>query len=256
MMKKVVLVIGATSMIGTAVAKLFSGHEIKLMLVGRDHEKLCKLSASLTGETEFCVADVSVPEEIEAMISKTLKVFRRIDAIIINTAIYPWKTIEELGLAEWNQTLAVNLTAPFLLAKASYDSMKSLGSGNIIFISSIAGEQIGLPHMAAYASSKAAINGFMRTAAIEFAPSNIKVNSISPGKVFDSSIMTDAERKVKLAPVPLQRFIEPDDIAKMALFLISEAANSITGQNFIIDGGQSILGENGHLLNKQGVDEL
>jgi len=247
MKDKVVLVIGATSMIGMSVAKLFAQHGMKLMLVGRNHKKLSALVDELAGEVEFCVADVSIPKDIELVINKTLKLFKRIDAVIINTAIYPWKKIEELELADWNNALAVNLTAPFLIGKACYASMKKLKSGSIIFISSIVGEIIGLPHMAAYASSKAAVNGFMRTAAIEFAPSNITVNSISPGKMYDISTMTNAEIKARLAPIPLQRFIEPDDIANMALFLISTPARNITGQNFIIDGGQSILGENGHL---------
>ncbi len=114
-------------------------------------------------------------------------------------------------------------------------------------MSSTAGENLGLPHMAAYSASKAGLNGFMRTAAVEFSKYNINVNSISPGKIYDENILTQDECRKKLRPIPLQRFIKPMDVAHMALFLASEKANNITGQNFIIDGGQSILGEEAHI---------
>ncbi len=161
-------------------------------------------------------------------------------------ACYPWKLISELSLIEWQQTLDTNLTSAFLTTQACFSVMKKQPAGNIIFISSIAGEIIGLPHMSSYATTKAGINGLMRTAAIEFAPYNIKVNSISPGKMYDSQNLEEKDFKNKIAPIPLQRFIDPKNIADMALFLIEKGEN-ITGQNFIIDGGQSIVGENSHV---------
>lgn len=244
---KVTLIVGATSMIGQACAHLFAQEGRKLMLAARNEHELNKLAKELPGEVGYCVADICIEESVKSIISKTLKTFHRIDAVILNVAIYPWRQINELDLAEWNQTLNTNLTGPFLITQACFSVMKKQQAGNIIFISSIAGEIIGLPYMAAYAASKAGINGFMRTAALEFAPYNINVNSISPGKVYDPNQLSDDEQKIKIAPIPLQRFIEPQDIANMALFLLSDKAKNITGQNFIIDGGQSIIGENAHI---------
>ena len=136
-----------------------------------------------------------------------------------------------------------NLTGAFLLTKYCIPSMKKRGFGKFVFISSIAGESIGLPNMSAYATSKSGLNGFMRTAALELAPFNINVNSISPGKIYDPSALSQEEMETKTSSIPFKRFVEPTDIAHMAEFLISERSKNITGQNFAIDGGQSILGD-------------
>lgn len=119
--------------------------------------------------------------------------------------------------------------------------MQEKRQGKIIYISSLAGEIKGLPHMSAYSATKAGLNGFMRTCALELAPFNINVNSISPGKVYDHTTLTKEQVTEKLETVPLKRFIDPLDIAHMVEFLISEKAQNITGQNFIVDGGQSII---------------
>ena len=97
--------------------------------------------------------------------------------------------------------------------------------------------------MSAYATSKAGLKGFMRALSLELAPFNINVNSISPGKTFDPSTLSQEEIEKKTASIPLRRFIEPVDIACLAKFLISDQAKNITGQDFIVDGGQSILGD-------------
>lgn len=240
MKDNVVLILGATSMIGDACARLFSQYGMKLMLVAKDENKLRKLAHELNENVEFCIADLSSSDQINLIVNKTLKSFNRIDTVIHNVAIYPWKKIDELSLAEWNNTLNINLTSAFLATQSVFSVMKKQRVGNIIFMSSIAGEKIGLPDMSAYSASKAGLNGFMRTAALEFAPYNVNVNSISPGRMYDASTLTQNELEKKLAPIPLQRFIKPSDIANMAMFLLSDKAINITGQNFIIDGGQTI----------------
>lgn len=246
MRDKVVLITGATSMIGQACAHLFSQKGMKLMLAGRSAPKLENFAKDLTGHVDLCVTDICLEADVQSMVEQTMASFHRIDAVIHNIAVYPWKLINELELLEWKQTLDTNLTGAFLTTKACSRIMQKQRSGKFIFMSSIAGETMGLPYMSAYAASKAGINGFMRTAAIEFAPYNINVNSISSGKMFEAHTLTEEEQRLKLSPLPLKRFIEPIDIAEMALFLLSDKAKNITGQNFIIDGGQSILGEDAH----------
>src|SRR6185437_3108338 len=174
-----------------------------------------------------------------------LNTYNQIDAVIYNTAIYPISNVELLSHKAWRDTLDINLSGAFSVAKACVPIMKKQNSGKFLFISSTAGEIIGLPSQVAYATSKAGLNGLMRTLAIELAPFNI-VNSISPGKVFDTSTLSQEEILHKLRPIPLKRFIDPEDIAYMVQFLLSEKGKNITGQNFIIDGGQSILGEDSH----------
>lgn len=234
-------------MIGNACAHLFAHNRMKGMLTAHTKEKLESLSQIRDEDFQKRSMDVCSETDVQRIINQTIESFHRIDAVIYNAAIYPYKSIEECDLLDWKKGLDTNLTGAFAVTKACIPIMKKQGFGKIVFISSIAGENIGLPCMSAYASSKAGLNGFMRTAAIELAPFNINVNSISPGKVYDPQTLTAEERDIKLSPVPLKRFVHPNDVAEMAFFLISDKANSITGQNFIIDGGQSILGEERHL---------
>ncbi len=247
MKDQVAIITGATSMIGRACAQLFAQAGMKLMLVGRSATKLEELAGQLPGVVEISPMETLSEAEIRDMVNKTTASFNRIDAVIQNTAIYPWKRLDELSLEEWQQTLAINLTSSFLITQACFSEMKHRKSGSFIFMSSLAGEKIGLPYMGAYAASKAGLNGLMRTAALEFSKYHINVNSISPGKMYDETTLSREERENKLKSIPLRQFIPPVDVAEMALFLISEKATNVTGQNFVIDGGQSILGEDTHI---------
>ncbi|HQS84701.1 MAG TPA: SDR family oxidoreductase [Alphaproteobacteria bacterium] len=246
-MNKIVLLVGATSMIGRACARVLSEKNMTMILLGRDSEKLGNLKRA-SDSADAHVLDVTSEPQIESIVAEVLKTYGSIDAVIYNAGIYPWKDIESLSLQAWRDTLDVTLTGAFLMTKACAKIMKKQRSGKFVFISSLAGETIGVPHMSAYATSKAGLNGFMRTAALELAPFKITANSISPGKVYDAASMTEAEILDKTKPIPLRRFVEGEDIAHMAAFLISDLAKNITGQNFVIDGGQSILGEEGHVV--------
>lgn len=244
---KVVIITGATSMIGASCAKLLAEQGAKLMLTGRSKSKLEAIADDLPASVEIAIVNNTSEVEIETMVQKTLSCFGCIDAVIQNTAIYPWKSIEALTLAEWKEALDVNLTGVFLTTQACFSAMKQNNLGKFVLMSSIAGENIGLPHMSAYATSKAGLNGFMRAAAIEFAKYNININCISPGRMYDEKTLSIKECQDKLKPMPLKRFIKPIDVASMAMFLISEKSDNITGQNMIIDGGQSVLGEESHI---------
>jgi 3-oxoacyl-[acyl-carrier protein] reductase len=247
MKEKVAIITGATSMISRACAQVFAEEGMKLMLVGRSKTKLEELANELKCPVEIHVMDVTSEMDVKKMIRKTISTFKKIDALIQNVAIYPWKRIEELTLEEWQETLNINLSSAFLTTQAAFSEMKQYKAGKFVFMSSISGEVIGLPHMSAYAASKAGLNGFMRSAALEFSKYNINVNSISPGKIYDEQTLSKEECEKKLRSIPLQRFVKPRDIAEMALFLISEKARNITGQNYIVDGGQTILGEEAHI---------
>ena len=249
MLPQVIIIVGATSMIGRSCFDVLSKSNHQMVLVGKSSEKLNKMVASQTTKTPpklFCT-DLCDEKSVNSIISKTIEEFGRIDAIIYNVSIYPWKKIEDLSYEEWQQTITTNLSGAFLITKSCIPHMKEKRQGKIIYLSSIAGEQMGLPFMSGYSSSKAGLNGLMRTAAIELAPFNINVNCISPGKIYDSSTLSDKEIEDKTKPIPLNRFVKPQDVASMVSYLLSTNASNITGQNFIIDGGQTILGEESHL---------
>jgi len=238
-LSKVILIAGATSMIGQACCYLLAQKDNQLILLGRDDKRLEDLANKFDG-TDIYKLDFALESEITSCIKNIIDKYGRIDAVIYNTAIYPCRNVDALSISEWQSTLDINLTGAFLLTKMCTPIMKKQTSGKFIFISSIAGELMGLANMSAYAASKAGLNGFMRTLAIELAPFNINVNSVSPGKVYDVSTLAAKEIIQKTNSIPLKRFIEPIDIAHMVEFLISEKGKNITGQNIIVDGGQTI----------------
>ena len=159
MEKKIILIAGATSMIGNACSKVLDQENNILILLGRNSEKLSLLANKIKTISEIYVTNFASETSIYNTIEEVLKKYKRIDTIIYNIAIYPWKTIEDLSTQEYRQALEVNLTGAFILTKACIPIMKKYNTGKIVYISSIAGENIGLPTMAAYSSSKAGLNG-------------------------------------------------------------------------------------------------
>ncbi|MCH9621732.1 MAG: NAD-dependent glycerol dehydrogenase [Chlamydiia bacterium] len=238
---KTIIIAGATSMIGRACVNLFNSPDYSLVLIGRNLQKLESLTKDLTAQHEIHTIDFSSTETIQSTVKDIVSKHPTIDTLIYNTAIYPWNQIENILSNDWQQTISINLNSAFYLTQALIPILKKQKSGNIIYVSSIAAESMGLANMSAYTSSKAGLNGLMRTCALELAPYNINVNSISPGKIYDTTRLSKKEISEKLSNVPLKRFIKPKNIAEMIKFLISDCGKDITGQNLIIDGGQTIV---------------
>lgn len=249
MEKKVIIIAGATSMIGRACIKTLDQAANILILLGKSNEKLNSLSRQIKCESKFYVTDFTSESQIQASIEAVRQSYKRIDAIVYNVAIYPLNKIENISIKEWQLTYETNLTGAFLLSKLSIPNFKKQKFGKIVYISSLAGPTIGVPYMSSYSTTKAGLIGLMRTCAIELAPFNINVNAVSPGRIYDINNLSANELSEKLRPMPFARFIEPEDIAHMVDFLISNKAKNITGQNMIIDGGQSIVGDTAHIKN-------
>lgn len=240
MHEQVVLIFGATSMIGSALAELYTKQSSHLLLIGRDRSKLEQLCASLPREVDFVATDLSIKKNIDYVVNEALAKFGRIDVAHINLATYPYERIDQLSVDAWQQSISIGLTAPFLILQALFPTMRKAKGGRVVIFSSIAGEKMGRISMSAYTACKAGLNGLMRTAALEGAADQILVNCISPGRMYDRRTMSDEEFHEKVSPIPLKEFIPPEEIAHLAYFLTSEKAKHITGQNFVVDGGQTI----------------
>jgi 3-oxoacyl-[acyl-carrier protein] reductase len=167
----------------------------------------------------------------------------RIDIAVANAAIYPNTPIAAISPFEWDDVMAVNLRGAFLLAKTCLPYFQRQRSGRIIFLSSITGTRVSSPGYAHYAASKAGVLGFMRTAALEFAPWNVTLNAVEPGNILTEGVVehqpqsfVDAQR----AAVPLRRLGTPQDVAHAVRFLASDEASYITGQSIVVDGGQTL----------------
>lgn len=246
---KVVFITGGGSWIGKEIAALFAYEGAKIFIVGREENKLKEAQheiQKLGGEVSYCRADVSLEADIKEAVSQAISLYGKIDILIQNAGIYPLSLIEDMSLTDWKKVIDINLTGSFIVTKVISEIIKKQSSGRVIYISSIAGEEIGYPGLSHYSASKAGMNGLMRTAALELAKHNITVNSISPGNIANTKAFNVSEKQINamIKKIPLKRVGHPQDVANLALFLASEASSFITGQNFVVDGGETISGGN------------
>jgi 3-oxoacyl-[acyl-carrier protein] reductase len=243
--EKIAIVTGGGSWIGREIAKVYASQGAHVVVLGRNTLRLKQTVSeilNMEGSAEYIEADISQEFSVKLAVNKIITKYEKIDVVVQNAAIFPMHTLEKMRLQDWQQVIDINLTGSFIILKTISAIMKQQESGKIIFISSIAGERIGFPGFSHYSASKAGMNGLMRTAALELAPFNITVNSIEPGNIFnnETSLASRSEMKQMLAAIPLGRLGKPIDVANLALFLGSDESSFITGQNFVVDGGEVI----------------
>ena len=246
---KVAFITGGGSWIGKEIATLFASEGAQVFIVGRDEKKLQKTEQEikgLSGIISYYVADVRKEDEVNNALHSAISIYGKIDILVQNAGIYPFAFIKNMTFQNWKEVIDVNLTGTFLITKSVSEIMKNEKSGRIIFISSIAGEEIGYPGLSHYSASKAGMNGFMRSAALELAPHKITVNSIDPGNIMNTESFPVDEKAMAnmLRRIPLGRLGQPLDVANIALFLASDESSFITGQKFVVDGGETISGCN------------
>lgn len=238
---KVCIVTGATSGMGKAIAETFSEEGAKLILSGRDAQRGNDLAKNLVNSV-FISGDVSNPSYNEKLVKAAIENFGKLDVLSINAGMLGLGNVIDLPETLWHQTLDTNLSSIFYLSKYAIPHMLKTG-GNILVNASIAAFK-SFPNHPAYCASKAAAVALMKQMAVEYAP-KIRVNAICPGPVDTPFIWESA----KAFPNPetavenagnstlMQRLGTPQDVAKLALFLVSEDASWITGTAMTIDGG-------------------
>ena len=239
---KTALISGAAQGIGRAIAIKFHEAGARLILVDNSKEKLDQLVAEIGHEAVACAVDISNAEDLTAHLHPILARQKTLDILVNNAATVTRRTkITELSLDEWQKTLAVNLTGTFLLSKTSIPAMQRAGGGVIMNIASQLGH-VGIAGAAPYCTTKGGILQFTRCLALDHAEDNIRVVALSPGAVLTPRLTgiygtaDDAEQALaKLHPIG--RLGDVDEIAKAALFLVSEDASFITGTDLVADGG-------------------
>ena len=241
---KTALITGASKGLGKAIALALAQAGAGIALVSRDGVKLNDVAAEIRsggGNASVFVADVTDEAQVAAVRDAVAAQFGGALHILVNNAgINIRKPVTDFTIAEWNSVLTTNLTSVFLLCRAFVPMMKGRGYGRIINMTSMM-SHISLPGRTAYSASKTALLGFNRALALELAAEKITVNGISPG-VCDTEINTPLMQNPELraqflSKIPVGRFGEPSEIAKLALYLCSEDAGFITGTDVIIDGG-------------------
>jgi len=246
---KVAIVTGASSGIGYATAKLFASEGAKVILGSRRGEILATLAQEINdlgGDAIALAGDVKDESYAEELVQLAVRQFGGLDIAFNNAGTNGALGLNsnDISLEEWNNTLATNLTSAFLGAKYQLPQMLKRGSGSIIFTSSFVGFTIGLPQKASYAASKAGMIGLTQALAVEYGSRGVRVNALLPGG-------TDTPMGREFANTPeiiefvksihaLKRLAEPEEIAKSALYLASDASSFTTGVALLVDGGVSI----------------
>ena len=246
---KVALVTGSTSGIGLAVARALAAQGAKLMINGfGDPAEIERECADLGALHDG--ADMSDPAAIERMMHRCADELGGPDILVNNAGIQHVSPVEDFPVDKWNAIIAINLSAVFHTTRLALGAMKQKGWGRIINTAS-AHSLVASPNKSAYVSAKHGVAGFTKTVALEAARDGVTVNCISPGYVWTPLVEKQIPDTMKtrgltreqvmndvlLAAQPTKRFVTPEEIGDLAVFLCSESARSITGANLSMDGG-------------------
>lgn len=246
---KVALVTGGTSGIGRASAVLFAKEGAKVALTGRraaEGEAVVAEIVAAGGEAIFIQADLSQTDTIPGVVAEVVAKYGRLDAAFNNAGVSGGGPLDTLTEGVWDKVVDTNLKAAFFCLQAEAAQMKRQGGGGSIVFNGSVLASIALPGTSIYSASKGGVVSLARAAAVELGPVGIRVNSINPSitrtPMTEGRIVTDADGKTShpyAAGIPLGRLAEPEEMAEVALFLLSDRASYVNGQAIVVDGGQS-----------------
>ena len=246
---KVALITGGAGSIGLATARAFVAQGARVLIADLDQAALEQAAGDLGSDVAaWAVTDVTDPAQVQDAVSRTVERFGRLDCAFANAGVFGVVApVADYPVEVFNQVMAVNVTGSFLVAQSALRVMEE--GGSLIINSSV----VGLTSdrgIAAYATSKHAVVGLMRTAAKEMAPKGIRVNTIHPGPIdntFQHTIEVEAigasvqeSAKVFEQMIPLSRHAAPEEIAQAVVFLASDESRFMTGHTLTVDGGLSI----------------
>lgn len=239
---KTILITGASSGIRKATAIECSKLGAKVIITGRNRLRLEETFSSMSGNAHLLIeADLQYPSDIDMLIDS----LPMLDGVVNNagmTKTIPMAFISEEILLD---VLRINTISPILITQKLLKRRKLAKSASIVFTSSISGNSVGVLGNTIYSTTKAAVNGFVKNAALELAPKNIRVNTVCPGMIdtgiLSSGIITEEQLDEERKKYPLKRFGKPEEIAYAIIYLLSDASSFVTGSNLFIDGGFTLL---------------
>ena len=247
---KVAIITGGSGGIGSAAAKLFAAEGGRILLVDLDEDALQRTVAEIgADQATHVVADVTEATQTQGYVAAAVEKFGSVDIALLNAGIEGTiEPITDYPVEMFDKVIAVNVRGVFLGLKYVMPAISRRGGGSIVITSSTAGIR-GTNGMSAYITSKHAVIGLMRTAALEGAESNIRVNTVNPAPI-DTRMMASIEEQRGLPTgdrsnrpmaqrLPLQRYGEPEEVARLMLFLGSEDGSFCTGGVYMVDGGVS-----------------
>jgi len=240
---KVAIVTGGGRGIGRAIALALAEAGAHVVICSRTLEEVEKVAEEIRGKGRKALpikADITVKEDLNNLIQKTMAEFKRIDILVNNAGLSYLRPLLDFKEEGWDKIFDTNVKAVFLLSREVAKIMKEQGGGRIINITTGGAERAGI-NMAPYHASKAALKMLSMCMAVEWAPFKINVNCVGPGLTrtdFSKPLWSNPELyKMIAGNIPHGRIAEPEEIAGAVVFLASEAANFITGQSIYVDGG-------------------
>lgn len=243
---KVALVTGAGSGIGLAVAHSYAKEGAKVIVsdINEEHgNKVVEDIKANGGEASFVKADTSKPEEVEAMVKKTVEIYGRLDIACNNAGIGGEQTLTgDYSLESWRKVLSVNLDGVFYGCKYELEQMVKNGGGVIVNMASIHGT-VAAPLSSAYTTAKHAVVGLTKNIGAEYGQKNIRCNAVGPAYI-ETPFLESASGEMKdalIAKHPMGRLGKPEEVAELVLFLSSEKSSFMTGAYYLVDGGYTAV---------------
>ncbi len=241
MKNKVAMITGAASGIGRAVAEQLAAQQCQLCLVDQNADALEALAEILGKQVKVITftGDLSQADFVENIVAQVEQQFGRLDYALNNAGVTsPAQPLHELTLETWNSVLGVNLNSVFYGLKAQIPLMLKSGGGSVVNTSSMLG-LVATQNRAAYVTSKHAVTGLSKAAALDYAQQNIRVNSVHPGYI-ETPLISHIDQQMLIQKHPIGRLGTPQEVAELICFLLSEQASFITGAQYVIDGGYTI----------------
>lgn len=244
---KVALVTGSKSGIGLATAKIFAREGAKVAMADVDMAGLASAAKEVSqygGEVLTIKMDISQEKEVEDGLQQILNKFGRLDYAVNNAGISgTFQPFAELTNEEFDRTINIDLRGTFLTMRAELKHFASVGKGSIVNTSSL-GSVVANPTMGPYIAAKSGVIGMTKSAAIDYADKNIRVNAVAPGLTYTGMTKSVLEGENELGNlvmslIPMKRYAKPEEIAEVIVFLASDKASFVTGQTVVIDGGSS-----------------
>lgn len=238
---RVVVVTGAASGIGEAIAVAFGEASDRVYLLDVDDDGAARVAGSIEGANAIH-CDVTAEDSVSDAMGAIERDVDRIDVLVNNAGGFPaQRNLEDTTLEEWNAILELNLTSVFLMTRAALPLLRSSDAGKIVNVGSLAGQTANYRTAPPYAAAKAGVHSLTRVTAFELAAEGITANAVSPSAVMTDRIAglrDEAERQATAATIPLARYQSPRELAEWVVFLASPEAGFMTGQTLSVNGGR------------------